>query len=134
MADIDLTIFWALQMLGYALVFFLPCHRRGDLVACCAISLMGLVFSSKVFSPQFIMWFTPFLLMQIRGRRYWIPYWLLQGSVYLEFPVFFHYYVFRPRFGWTWFVGGVGFYAFVAMHLACIVAISILLAYQARSK
>lgn len=134
MADIDLTVFWALQIFGYVLVFFLPCRRREDLLACCAISLMGLVFSSKVFSPQFLTWFTPFLLMQIWKRRYWISYWLLQASVYLEFPVFFHYHRFRPRFGWTWFVGGIGFYTLVFIHLACLAIISFSLAYRLKSR
>ncbi len=134
MADIELTVFWALQILGYALVLLLPCRRREDLLACCAISLMNLIFFSKVFSPQFIAWFTPFLLMQIWRRRYWVPYWLLQVSVYLEFPVFFHYHRYRPRFGWTWLVGGIGFYAFVFVHLVCMAVISFSLAYRMRSK
>jgi len=131
--DLDLTIFWVLQILGYALVFFLPCRRRGDLLGCCAISMMNLVFFSKVFSPQFITWFSPFLLMQIWRRRYWVYYWLLQASVYLEFPVFFHYHIFRPRFGWTWLLGGIGFYMSVFIHLVCLAVISISLAYRLRS-
>ena len=133
MARVDLTVFWALQFLGYSLVFLVPCRRSGDLVACCAISLMNLVFFSKVFSPQFITWFSPFLLMVVWSRRYWVYYWLLQVSVYLEFPVFFHYHIFRPRFGWTWLVGGLGFYTFVFIHLVCLGLISISLAYRLRS-
>jgi uncharacterized membrane protein len=134
MADIDLSVFWVLQILGYVLVFFLPCRQREELLACCTISLANLLFFSKVFSPQFITWISPFLLMQIWKRRYWIFYWGLQISVYLEFPVFFHYHIFRPRYGWTWFVGGIGFYSSVFIHLICLGIVSISLAYRLRSE
>jgi uncharacterized membrane protein len=134
MADIDLSIFWVLQILGYVLVFLLPCRQKEELLVCCTISLTNLLFFSKVFSPQFITWVSPFLLMQIWRRRYWAFYWLLQISVYLEFPVFFHYHIFRPRFGWTWLVGGIGFYLCVFIHLICLGVISISLAYRLRSE
>ena len=133
MTRIDLTVFWVLQFLGYSLVFLLPCRRNEDLVGCCAISLMNLVFFSKVFSPQFITWFSPFLLIEVWDRRYWVYYWLLQASVYLEFPVFFHYHILRPRFGWTWLLGGLGFYTFVFIHLFSLGLLSISLASQLRS-
>ena len=133
-ADIDLSAFWVLQILGYAIVLFLPCRLKEDLLGCCAISLMNIVFFSKVFSPQFITWFSPFLLMQIWKRRYWVYYWVLQVSVYLEFPVFFHYHRFRPRFGWVWFFGGFGFYAFVLIHLICLGIISASLVHRMRSR
>jgi hypothetical protein len=70
------------------MVFFLPCKTKRQLIKCSAYVLIAFVFLVKFFSPQFIAWVSPFLLMRTQRNIDWGIYVGMHGSTYLEYPIF----------------------------------------------
>jgi hypothetical protein len=48
---------------------------------------MVFVFFAKFFSPQYAVWFTPFLLLSLEGAWDWLLQVLFQVSLYVEYPL-----------------------------------------------
>ncbi|MEM2850209.1 MAG: hypothetical protein QXW18_00090 [Candidatus Bathyarchaeia archaeon] len=82
------TISLALQIIACLMVFLLPCKTNRQLIKCSAYVLIAFVFLVKFFSPQFIAWVSPFLLMRTRRNVDWGIYGGMHGSTYLEYPIF----------------------------------------------
>ena len=69
-------------------------YRKGiptsTLPALIAVTLMLLVFCVRFHSPQYIMWFTPFLALTLADSIGGIVlFWSLQVMNYIEFPLLF---------------------------------------------
>jgi hypothetical protein len=64
-------------------------HIRGSkaLIMACSYVLMVFVFFTKFFSPQYAVWFTPFLLLSLEGAWDWLLQVLFQVSLYVEYPL-----------------------------------------------
>jgi len=77
-----------LQAIGCFLVFFLSCKGRKELIGCSAYILLVFVFFVKFFSPQYVVWFSPFLLLWVNRKLDWLTYGGIHFAVYLEYPVF----------------------------------------------
>jgi len=77
-----------LQAMGCILLFFLSCKERRELIGCSAYILLVFVFFVKFFSPQYVVWFSPFLLLWANRKLDWLTYGGIHTAVYLEYPVF----------------------------------------------
>lgn len=81
------TLSLALQIIAYLLIFLLPCKSNRQLIKCSAYVLLAFVFLVKFFSPQFVAWVSPFLLMRMQRNVDWGIYIGMHGSTYLEYPI-----------------------------------------------
>ena len=79
-----------LQAVGCILALFLSCKERRELIGCSAYILLVFVFFVKFFSPQYVVWFSPFLLLWVNKKLDWLTYGGIHATVYLEYPVFWN--------------------------------------------
>ncbi|MEM3087541.1 MAG: glycosyltransferase 87 family protein [Candidatus Bathyarchaeia archaeon] len=79
-----------LQAIGCILVLFLSCKERRELIGCSAYILLVFVFFVKFFSPQYVVWFSPLLLLWVNKKLDWLTYAGIHTAVYLEYPVFWN--------------------------------------------
>jgi hypothetical protein len=83
-------------------------RSKDGLCAGCAFTLLGVVAFAGFFSPQWITWMSPLLLVNVRQRRSgWIIYWVLQSVTYLQYPVlneYHHVHLTWPRHWWRSYV------------------------------
>src|SRR5208337_2499460 len=80
-----------LLALVFTLVPFVRSRRRSG-VQCAGALILGLILTAPVFSPQFIIWVLPFILVMSGslGRRARPLYALICVLTFLIYPVFFH--------------------------------------------
>ena len=84
-------VFLGLQLGPPFLIAFLPLRSRRALLEACLFATVGMVFFSKFFSPQWVLWVTALaLLLAPRRRLYAVLIFLLQVVVYLQLPVFYY--------------------------------------------
>src|SRR5271157_3606524 len=80
-----------LLALVFTLVPFVRSRRRSG-VQCAGALILGLILTAPVFSPQFIIWVLPFILVMSGslGRRARPLYALICALTFLIYPVFLH--------------------------------------------
>ena len=76
-----------LQSVGCISILALRIKEPRELIRACSYVLMIFVFFTKFYSPQYVVWFTPFLLLSMAGSWDWLLQILVQASVYVEYPV-----------------------------------------------
>ncbi len=81
----------ALQFLPALVLAFVPLRTRRALVAACVTVVISFVLFSKVFSPQWVIWFAPLLLLLVpRSRGALALLVSLELLLYLQTPLFFY--------------------------------------------
>ena len=76
-----------LQLVGCLSVLIFRIRGSKALIIACSYILMVFVFFNKFYSPQYAVWFTPFLLLSLEGAWDWLLQILLQVSLYVEYPL-----------------------------------------------
>ncbi len=115
------TLFRVLQIVGIFSPLFLLPKRREELVGVCTIVVLSLLTFAKFYSPQWIVWVTPLLLVMMRSRGDWLKFWALQLVVYLQYPVLYLYswpHNWHWRLGGLWLVFNFGYWFLVATKFA----------------
>jgi len=98
------TLFRILHIAGPLSPLLLLPKRREELIGSCTITILTLLTFAKFYSPQWIVWVTPLLLVAIRNRGDWLKFWALQLTVYLQYPVL---YLYSWPHNWHWRLGGM---------------------------
>lgn len=82
------SIFTLLQFLPAALLALLPVRSRDALLTGCLLVVTGFVTFSKVFSPQWILWISPLVVLLVPGRPLLLALLVaLEFLLYLQVPV-----------------------------------------------
>jgi len=76
-----------LQSIGCLSVLAFRIKEPRGLIMACSHVLMIFVFFTKFYSPQYAVWFTPFLLLSLADPWDWLLQILLQSSFYVEYPM-----------------------------------------------
>ncbi len=62
-------------VLGLLVVYWLQCRGRLNLALACLLSLLVVIVTSKVFSPQYLIWVTPFVAYVGKSHWKWLVSW-----------------------------------------------------------
>ena len=98
-------------------IFLLP-KKEEELIGSCTIVILAHLTFANFFSPQWLVWVTPLLLVLIRTRWDWLRFWALQLVTYLEYPVLYLYswpHNWHWRWGGMWLVGNFGYWSMVGL-------------------
>jgi hypothetical protein len=108
-------------------------RSEDGICAGCAFAILGVIAFAGFFSPQWLIWANPFLLVNTwQKRRIWLVYWVLQGVIYLQYPViwqFHHIHLKWPRHWWRPYV----FYGLTAIRSLALLIGAVLIAVSLRS-
>jgi hypothetical protein len=110
------TLFRILHITGLFSPLLLRPKNREELIGSCTITILSLLTFSKFYSPQWIVWVTPFLLVMMRKRSDWLKFLILQLIVYLQYPVLYLYswpHNWHWRRGGMWLIGNFGYWFLV---------------------
>jgi len=81
-------LFEILLILGYIYVIWQQWRGKFDLVQASIAVLLLFIATSKVFSPQYLMWLIPLLAYSGAFNRFWLPLW---GSICLITTIIYPY-------------------------------------------
>ena len=98
-------------------LLLLPKGKEELLKSCMIVILAHLTFAN-FFSPQWLVWVTPLLLVLIRTKWDWLQFWALQITTYLEYPVLYLYswpHNWHWQWGGMWLVGNFGYWSMVGV-------------------
>jgi len=93
-AGVVSQVFVILFFIGYIFIIIQQWKGKMDLVQASLAALLALVATSKVFSPQYLLWLIPLLAYSAAGnRRVWLTWGAISILTTLIFPI---YYAFIP--------------------------------------
>lgn len=70
-----------LMLLGLAYTYRLQWRGKLDLATSCLLTLLIVIFTGKVFSPQYLIWVVPFVAYVGQNRRMWLLSWGAIGAL-----------------------------------------------------
>ncbi len=68
-----------LSMVGLLSTWWLHWRERIDLAMACLLTLLVVMATGKVFSPQYLIWVIPLAAYVGQGKRWWLLFWTLLG-------------------------------------------------------
>ena len=68
-----------LLLMGLLYTYWLQWRQRIDLATACLLTLLIVMITSKVFSPQYLIWVVPFVAYIGGSQRWWLIPWVLIG-------------------------------------------------------
>ncbi|WP_201363221.1 hypothetical protein [Dictyobacter formicarum] len=114
---------------GLIYIWWLQLRNKIDLAASCLLTLLIVIFTGKVFSPQYVLWFMPLVAYVGERKPKWVVAWCLFGvlTTYI-FP--YLYMLFMDNF--TSISATPFFYAIIALRNLCFFCIiaSLLFSYS----
>jgi hypothetical protein len=111
LADVVSQILSLVMIAGYISILMMMWQKKLDVVQACIATLLVLISTSKVFSPQYLIWLMPLLAYSTAGNGKW---WRIWGGIsLLTLVIYPGYYALTPNM--TDLPGSPGFMFFIAL-------------------